>query len=113
MPAAQDWHRNSPLAPRPFFCDAYCERNAFDVEQCWAILAAAREHGLSPKLHADQFTDLGGVAAAVALGAVSVDHLDVTTAAGFRSLAAAETVAVVLPAVNFHLGIDQYADRAA
>ena len=56
------------------------------------------------KLHADEFVTQGGVPLAVELGATSVDHLDVTPPADRRLLAASPTVAVVLPAVNFHLG---------
>ena len=110
LPAANAWHRASSLAPRPFSCDVFCERHAFDVLQSRQLLTAARALGLGVKLHADQFTELGGVELAVELGAVSVDHLDVTSSAGIRALAGADTLAVVLPAVNFHLGSAHYAD---
>ena len=82
IPAAADWHKNSHFAKenRPLFCDVFCEQNAFDVAQSRRVLQAGLAHGLPPKIHADEFTSLGGVGLAVELGATSVDHLDVTTA---------------------------------
>jgi len=74
------------------------------------VLEAAQSLGLGLKIHADEFTALGGVGLAVELGATSVDHLDVTAPADMARLAASDTVGVVLPAVNFHLGSHHYAD---
>jgi imidazolonepropionase len=110
LPAAVEWHSRSPLAAQPFFCDVFCEPGAFDYAQTDAILRAAQEHGLPRKLHADEFVTQGGVPLAVAYGATSVDHLDVTPPQDVTRLAAADTLAVVLPAVNFHLGSTHYAD---
>jgi imidazolonepropionase len=62
------------------------------------------------KIHADEFKTLGGVALAVELGAVSVDHLDVTPAAEVEKLASSDTVGVVLPAVNFNFGSIHFAE---
>jgi len=53
---------------------------------------------------------LGGVTAAVQAGAISVDHLDVTTDEEIRVLAASDTIGVILPAVNFNLGSTHYAN---
>jgi imidazolonepropionase len=61
------------------------------------------------KIHADEFTHLGGVALAAELGATSVDHLDVTPASAMGALAEVATVAVLLPAVNFNLGHTTFA----
>lgn len=110
LPAAVEWHSRSPLAGQPFFCDVFCEPGAFDYAQTAAILAAAQQCGMPLKLHADEFVTQGGVSLAVEMGAVSVDHLDVTPPADRRRLADSPTVAVVLPAVNFHLGSAHYAD---
>jgi len=96
------------------FCDAFCERGAFTVEQCRRVLEAGAEHGLLPKLHADQLTYMGGTEMAAELGAVSVDHLDHVSDAGIAALAAAEgkkrvPVAVLLPGATFFLGEGGYA----
>ena len=106
LPAAAAWYAGSSFAAerRPFFCDVFCEENAFDLDQSRRVLAAARDHGLALKIHADEFNHLGGVALAVEMGATSVDHLDATPPAAMTALAAASTVAVLLPAVNFEPG---------
>jgi len=96
------------------FCDAFCEKGAFTVDQCRRVLEAGAEHGLLPKLHADQLTYTGGTEMAAALGAVSVDHLDHISEAGIAALAAAEgpkrvPVAVLLPGATFFLGEGGYA----
>ena len=84
--------------------DVFLERGAFDVEQARRYLSACRDRGLALRLHADQFTEAGGVALAVELGARSVDHLEATGDEGIRALAASEAVAVLLPVAALFLG---------
>lgn len=112
IPAAADWYKSSHFRQdgRPLFCDVFCEQNAFDVAQSRRVLAAGLAHGLPPKIHADEFTSLGGVGLAVELGATSVDHLDVTTAEDVALLADSNAVGIILPAVNFNLGSQHFAD---
>ena len=112
IPAAAAWCEASSFgqAQSPFFCDVFCEAGVFDVEQSRRVLEAGRAHGMTPKLHADEFENLGGVTLAVELGAISVDHLDVTPPAEIARLAASDTVGVVIPAVNFNLGSCHFAD---
>jgi imidazolonepropionase len=78
--------------------DVFVERGAFDATQARRYLEAAREAGLELRLHADQFTEAGGVELAIELGARSVDHLEATTDAGARAVAASDVTAVLLPA---------------
>ncbi len=115
LPQAAAWYRDSTFAADgvPLFADVFCERGAFTLDQSRRVLEAGRALGLGLKIHADEFTALGGVGLAVALGAASVDHLDATTPADVARLAASDTVGVVLPAVNFHLGSHHYADARA
>jgi imidazolonepropionase len=96
------------------FCDAFCEQGAFSVDQCRRVLEAGMEHGLLPKLHADQLSYMGGTELAAELGAVSVDHIDHVSEAGIAGLAAADggkrvPVAVLLPGATFFLGVGGYA----
>jgi len=77
--------------------DAYCETIAFDAAQVARLFRRARELGLPVKLHADQLSDSGGAALAAQFGALSADHLEYTPADGVTALAAAGTVAVLLP----------------
>jgi imidazolonepropionase len=94
------------------FCDVFCEAGFFTPEQSRKILVAGREHGLSPKVHADEFTDLGGARLAAEVSATSADHLLHTGPYGVRALAASGTVAVLLPATAFFLG-ERYAPARA
>jgi imidazolonepropionase len=113
IPAMAEWHSQSHFAAKgqPFFMDVFCEQEAFSVAQTERLLQAGLAQGWHIKLHADQFNELGGVPLAVRLGAVSVDHLEATTAvsASIPTLATSETIATLLPAVNFHLGHSQQA----
>jgi imidazolonepropionase len=104
IPAAARWWHSSLFAGRPLYCDVFCEAGVFDAEQTRRVLEAGLAHGLSPKLHADEFKSLGGVSLAVELGALSVDHLDVTPPDEIARLADSDTIGVLLPAVGLNLG---------
>ncbi len=91
------------------FCDVFCDRGAFTVEQAKRILQAGRQWGLSPRLHAEQLTRTGATQLAVQLGAASCDHLEHVNRADIRALAKSNTVATLLPGCDFHLGLKQYA----
>ena len=69
--------------------------------------------GLSVKAHVDEFKALGGLTLAVELGALSVDHLDASRADEIDTLAHSNTLGVIMPAVNFHLGSTHFADARA
>jgi len=84
--------------------DIFVERGAFDVAQARRYLEACRAAGLALRLHADQFTEGGGIPLAVELGARSVDHLEATGPDGVRQLAASDVAAVLLPVAALFLG---------
>jgi imidazolonepropionase len=77
--------------------DAYCEPIAFTPEQVSKIFDSAVTAGLPVKLHADQLSDSGGAALAARYGALSADHLEYASTAGIEALAAAGSIAVLLP----------------
>jgi imidazolonepropionase len=83
--------------------DAFCEGIAFTPEEVARVFAAARQQGLPVKLHADQLSDLGGAALAARYGALSADHLEYTSEAGVAAMAAAGTIAVLLPGAFYTL----------
>jgi imidazolonepropionase len=85
------------------FCDVFCERSAFTVEESRRILLAGRKHGLTPRLHADQLSDSGGARLAAELKAASADHLDYVGEDGIRALGAAGVAAGLLPGATFCL----------
>ncbi len=89
-------------------CDAYCETGAWSLDDTRRLFEAAAGLGCPLRVHADQFNSLGMTGLAVALGAVSVDHLEATTRPDLERLAASSTVGVALPAAGFQLD-DRYA----
>lgn len=113
IPKAAAWFQSITHHQSPMFVDVFCEKGAFDVDQSRRVLMAGKQFGLLPKIHADQFNALGGVPMALELGAVSCDHLDVTMAEDRARLARSNAIAVLLPAVNFHLGSTHFADARA
>lgn len=91
------------------FCDAFVERGVFTAEQASRVLRAAAALGMTPRLHADEFSDGGGAALAASLGAASADHLMHVSDSGIAALAASSTAANLLPATSFFLMSDRYA----
>lgn len=88
-------------APHAKWIDVFCEDGAFDVDQARAILAAGAAVGLAGRLHANQLTEGPGVRLAVELGLAAVDHCTYLSAADVAALAASDTVATLLPGVEF------------
>ncbi len=84
--------------------DIYCDRGAFTAAQARVLFEAARALGLAVRMHAGQFADVGGVAVATEFAALSCDHLEELSAADIARLAAAGTVAVLLPVAYYTLG---------
>jgi imidazolonepropionase len=84
--------------------DVFVEDGAFSAGQAGRYLEACRGAGLALRLHADQFTEGGGVPLAVELGARSVDHLEATGAEGVAALASSDVTAVLLPVAALYLG---------
>ena len=91
------------------FCDVFCEEGVFTVAQSRRILEAGREHGLTPKIHAEEFTRLGSAQLAADLRATSADHLLHANRDDAEALADADVTPVLLPGTAFSLG-EAYAD---
>ena len=83
--------------------DAFCEGIAFSPAQVARVFAEALALGLPVKLHAEQLSNLGGAALAARHGALSADHLEYLDEDGVRAMAAAGTVAVILPGAFYTL----------
>ena len=81
--------------------DAFCERGAFDADQCREVLTAGRAAGLGLRLHANQLGPGPGVQLAVELGCASADHCTHLAEADVDALAGSDTVATFLPATDF------------
>ncbi|MGZ9811376.1 imidazolonepropionase [Pseudoroseicyclus sp. H15] len=83
--------------------DGFCEGIAFDTAQIGRVFDAAASLGLPVKLHAEQLSHMGGAALAARHGALSADHLEHATAEDAAAMAAAGTVAVMLPGAYYTL----------
>lgn len=83
--------------------DVFCDRIGFTPEQTRRVFDTARALGLPLKLHAEQLSNQGGAALAAEYGALSCDHLEWLDAHGVAQMAAAGTVAVLLPAAFYFL----------
>jgi imidazolonepropionase len=83
--------------------DGFCEGIAFDTAQMARVFGRARELGLPVKLHAEQLSNSGGARLAARFGALSADHLEYADAGDVAAMAAAGTVAVILPGAFYTL----------
>ncbi|UOR10822.1 imidazolonepropionase [Halobacillus amylolyticus] len=85
------------------FNDVFCERGVFTPEQSRRILEAGKEHGLIPKIHADEIEPYAGAELAASVGAISADHLLKASEQGIKDMANAGVVGVLLPGTAFFL----------
>jgi len=88
------------------FCDVFCERGAFTLEESERILKRACELGMKVKVHADEFSSSGGAELAARWRAISADHLLCITDAGIEALMRSGTVATLLPGTAFFLALN-------
>jgi imidazolonepropionase len=88
-------------APEARWIDVFCEQGAFDADETRRILKAGVAAGLEPRLHANQLTESAGVQIAVELGAASADHCTHLADIDIDALAESDTVATLLPLVEF------------
>jgi imidazolonepropionase len=90
------------------FCDIFCERGYFSIDQSRRILLVAKKMGLKLRMHADQLTNGGGAMLAAELGAQTADHLEKTDAIGIAALKQANVQPVLLPGSVYALGLSDY-----
>lgn len=85
------------------YCDVFCEKGVFSIEQSRRILEAARQYGLGLKIHADEVHDIGGARLAAELSATSAEHLLASSEENLRLMSLRSTVGVLLPATAYSL----------
>ena len=90
------------------FCDVFCERGYFDIDQSRKILFAAKKVGLSLRGHVDQLTNSGGAKLMAETGATTADHLEQTDEQGIAALKKANVQPVLLPGSVYALGSSRY-----
>ena len=90
------------------FCDVFCDRGAFTVEQARKILAAGRACGLVPRIHAEQLAHTGAARLAIEMQAASADHLEKIDAGDIKALSLSNVACTMLPGCCFHLGLARF-----
>ena len=85
------------------FCDVFCEKGVFSIEQSRHLLTEARKMGFKLKIHADEIVSLGGAELAGELHATSADHLLHASDEGIRAMADNGVVSTLLPTTAFCL----------
>jgi len=91
------------------YCDIFSEKKVFPCEPTRKILEKAVELGFKPKIHADEIDPIGALNIGVELGAISAEHLIMTTEEGIDILAKSDTIACLLPGTAFSLMHGKYA----
>tara|TARA_B100001250_G_scaffold397046_1_gene403712 strand:- start:599 stop:1807 length:1209 start_codon:yes stop_codon:yes gene_type:complete len=91
------------------FNDVFCEKGYFNEEQSIKILNCGKNHGLIPRLHADEFKNSNGAKVAYETNAISADHLMAVSDEGLNYLKKSNTIATLLPGTTFFLGGNTYA----
>jgi imidazolonepropionase len=90
------------------FCDVFCERGYFDIDQSRRILSEAKKFGLNLRGHVDQLTNSGGAKLMAEIGASTADHLEQTDEHGIAALKKANVQPVLLPGSVYALGSSRY-----
>jgi len=87
------------------YIDVFCETNYYTPEETDQILQAGISAGLTPKIHVNQFTSIGGIQVGIKNNALSVDHLEVMDDRDVQDLTGANVMPTLLPSCSFFLGI--------
>jgi len=91
------------------FNDVFCENGYFDVDQTRRILNMGKEHGLTPRIHADEFEDSNSAMIAGEIRSITADHLMMVSKDGINALSDNQVIATLLPGTTFFLGKSNYA----
>ncbi|MEG1502009.1 MAG: imidazolonepropionase [Synergistaceae bacterium] len=85
------------------FCDVFCEKGVFTIDESRKLLQAAEKAGLKTKIHADEVFDTGGASLAAELAVTSAEHLLAANIDNLKAMGQANTIAVLLPATAYSL----------
>jgi imidazolonepropionase len=91
------------------YCDVFCEKGIFSVDQTRKILLAAKKFGIKTIIHIDEIVDTNGAALAAELKAVQTGHLLQSNDIGLKAMAEAGVIAILLPGTPFCLMMKDYA----
>ncbi len=85
------------------YVDIFCEKGFYSVAEAEQMMTAGNKYGLRAKIHTNQFNSMGGIQAAIAHNALSVDHLEVVNEAEILALAKSKVIPTLLPSAPFFL----------
>jgi len=91
------------------FCDVFCEKGIFSIEQTRKILKTAKRYGLTPQIHIDEIVDTYGAKLAADISAIQAGHLLKSNDEGLKAMAEADVIATLLPGTPFCLMSNEYA----
>ena len=91
------------------FCDVFCEKGIFSIDQTRKILTTAKRYGLIPQIHIDEIIDTNGAMLAAEIKAVQAGHLIKSNSDGLRAMEDADVIATLLPGTPFCLMSNEYA----
>ena len=106
----QEWIPEVAMRKLAVFCDVFCEKDVFEIEDSRRILESGKRAGLRPKIHADELYPLGGAELAAEVGAISADHLLYVSMKGLSEMRRAGVIAVALPGAPITLMVDRNVD---
>lgn len=109
LPALAELLKSQGIPAAEVYQDVFCDEGYFTLDESRDILQEGTKYGLRPKLHSDEFVNLGATALAVELGASSADHLLNISGQEIDLMAASDTVAVLLPGTSFFLNLREHA----
>jgi imidazolonepropionase len=87
------------------YIDIFCERNYFSLEEMDEILTAGKKYNLTPKVHVNQFSILGGIKKAIEFNALSVDHLEEIDQNDIEALKNSTCMPTLLPSCSHFINI--------
>ena len=87
------------------YCDVFCEKGFFTVDETDRILKAAAKYGIPPKIHANQLSNSGAVQVGIANNAISVDHLEILGDTEIKALLQSNTIPTLLPSCSYYINI--------
>lgn len=89
------------------FIDVFCDTGFYTVAQLLQLIIAAKNYGIQAKIHTNQLSSIGGLQAAIAHGALSVDHLETMTEDDIVTIGKSNTIGTLLPTAAYFLRMQQ------
>ncbi len=109
LPALAELLKLEAISPEQIYQDVFCDEGYFSLDETRDILLAGQKLGFRPKVHSDEFANLGATSLAVELNASSADHLLNISSSEIALMASSNTVAVLLPGTSFFLNLKEHA----